>query len=166
MNIIWLLAPFVLLASAVWACEVTPIFSPGENVEAVALAEIQHAGLSIHCSLFGITNEVLGHALAAQAKAGLDVGLALDLNQSHNKASQHPKIARAGAQVTIKKTGILEHSKYCLFDGRTVLMGSWNWSARAQAQDNSDVLLKHCPLVAESFERNYQMIVERDRVRR
>jgi phosphatidylserine/phosphatidylglycerophosphate/cardiolipin synthase-like enzyme len=101
--------------------------------------------------------------MAEQARAGLDVGVALDLTQSRNAASQHRKIQRAGGTVTVKRTGILEHNKFCVVDGVTVLMGSWNWSARAQAQDNSDILFTDCPTIAARFEAAYASIVARDR---
>lgn len=164
MKVFWsLVGVFVLSVTTVWACEFTPYFSPTEDVQAVALKEIQDATTSIHCSLFGITNSVLGDALAAADKRGLDVELALDKTQSAGKASLDKVLKRAGLVVTIKKRVVLEHNKYCVFDGTSVLMGSWNWSNNAQKQDNSDILFKDCPDIAKAFEANYQMIYARDK---
>ena len=161
--IIPVLSVLLLSVSTIWACEITPYFSPAEDVQAVALKEVQAARTSIHGSLFGITNGVLADSLAAQAKKGLDVELALDKMQSAGKASLDKSLKQSGLVITIKKKQVLEHNKYVVIDGATVLMGSWNWSNNAQRQDNSDVLFKDCPEIAKAFEANYQTIYARDR---
>ena len=108
-------------------------------------------------------NSSLGNALAVRASQGLDVALALDKMQSAGKSSLHKQLKQAGLTITIKKKQVLEHNKYVVIDGTTVLMGSWNWSNNAQKQDNSDVLFKDCPEIAAKFEANYQTIYTRDR---
>lgn len=149
----------------IWAgaCEIIPLFSPFDDVEAALVAELQHAQTSIHASLFGISNETLTQVLAEKARHRLDVSIALDKRQSALKSDTHGRLHRAGAAVTIKKTTALEHNKFVILDGETVVMGSWNWSGNAQKQDNSDVIFRDCPDLAAEYEEAFQRIVERDR---
>jgi phosphatidylserine/phosphatidylglycerophosphate/cardiolipin synthase-like enzyme len=142
----------VLAVSTVWACEVQPLFSPYDKVDDAIHAYLVQASKSVHCSLYGITNLRLANDLIAAKKRGADVGVGLDKIQASGKHDLHDKLQAVGILVEIKPVATLEHNKYCVIDGATVIMGSWNWSNNAQKQDNSDVIITDCPKVAQAFE--------------
>ena len=154
---------FALSVSTVWACEVQPLFSPYDEVGEAIHAQLQGANKSIHCSLYGISNLRLAEDLIAAKNRGADVGVGLDKIQAAGKNDLHAVLQDAGILVEVKLVAILEHNKFCVIDGATVIMGSWNWSHSAQKQDNSDVIITDCPKVAEAFEAAYQQIIARDR---
>lgn len=151
-----------LLAQPVLACTLSPVFSPTDDVQAAILAEVLQAHTSIDCSLFGVTNLPLSQALERQARAGVMVRVGLDKKQAAGARDRHAALRRAGVQVAIKKSGVLEHNKFCVLDGETVVMGSWNWSASAQAQDNSDLILHRCETVTQAFQEAFARIWARD----
>src|SRR3989454_9722096 len=154
---------FVLAVSTAWACEVRPLFSPYDKVDDAIHAQLERASKSVHCSLYGITNLRLANDLIAAKKRGADVGVGLDKTQAAGQHDLHAKLKAAGIVVEIKPVSVLEHNKFCVLDGATVIMGSWNWSNNAQKQDNSDVIITDCPTVAQAFEAAYQRIIERDK---
>ncbi len=137
---------FVLAVSTAWACEVHPLFSPYDKVEDAIHAKLEGASKSVHCSLYGITNQRLANDLIAAKKRGADVGVGLDKKQAAGQHDLHDKLQAAGILVEIKPVATLEHNKFCVLGGAIVIMGSWNWSK-----------------VAQAFEAAYQRIVERDR---
>ncbi|MBA2253431.1 MAG: hypothetical protein H0W13_12140 [Nitrospirales bacterium] len=96
--------------------------------------ELQNAARSAHCSLFGISNKPLGADLAALAHRGVEVEVSLDRLQAAGKSDLHTYLEASGVRVEIKHTLILEHNKFCVLDGKTVIVGSWNWSKKAQKQ--------------------------------
>ncbi len=153
---------FVLAVSTVWACEVQPLFSPYDKVDDAINAQLLQASKSVHCSLYGITNLRLANDLIAVKKRGADVGVGLDKKQATGKSDLHAKLQDAGIIIEIKPKNVLEHNKFCVIDGVTVVMGSWNWTNSAQKQDNSDVIITNCPKVAQAFEAAFQRIMERD----
>jgi phosphatidylserine/phosphatidylglycerophosphate/cardiolipin synthase-like enzyme len=159
------LAPALLLslAAGALACAIVPLFSPQDQVASALLPELDAAKTSIHCSLFGLSHPGLLGGLTDASKRGVAVVVGLDKKQAALASSLHRQLRRGGATVLIKKTGVLEHNKFCLIDGQTVLMGSWNWSHTAQAQDNSELILRDCPDTAAHFERAFRRIMERDR---
>lgn len=139
------------------------LFSPYDDVEAAVLAEVGKAQESITCSLFGISNPDLAHALIGKAEAGIPVMVGLDKRQAGGEADLHEALQDGGVQVRIKKTLVLEHNKFCVIDGRTVVMGSWNWSQSAQKQDNSELILRDCPDQVRQFEAAFWRIWVRDK---
>jgi phosphatidylserine/phosphatidylglycerophosphate/cardiolipin synthase-like enzyme len=154
---------FVLSVSAVWACEVQPLFSPYDKVDDAIHVQLKQASKSVHCSLYGITNLRLANDLIAVKKRGADVGVGLDKIQASGKHDLHDKLQAGGILVEIKPVATFEHNKFCVLDGSIVITGSWNWSNNAQRQDNSDVIITDCPKVAHAFETAYQRIMERDK---
>ena len=157
---------FVLAVPTAWACEIQPLFSPYDKVDDAIQAQLEESRKSVHCSLYGITNLRLANDLVAAKKRGADVGVGLDKTQASGQHDLHTKLQAAGILVEIKPVATLEHNKFCVIDGDTVIMGSWNWSNNAQKQDNSDVIITDCPKVAQAFETAYQRIIERDRLRK
>ncbi|MGD0885238.1 MAG: phospholipase D-like domain-containing protein [Thermodesulfovibrionales bacterium] len=156
---------FLFVASTALAgdCSVTSYFSPYDNVEDVVVEHLSNAQTSIHCSLYGITNPNITSTLIDKIGAGVEVSLCLDKTQSAGRYSTHKKLEKAGADVVIKKVAVLEHNKFCVIDGKEVIMGSWNFSGSAQKQDNSEVLLTGCQDTIDSFETAFQRIYDRDK---
>jgi phosphatidylserine/phosphatidylglycerophosphate/cardiolipin synthase-like enzyme len=142
--------------------EPTALFSPYDDVEAAIHTELQKVASSVHCSLYGISNKTLAGDLEALAKAGKDVKIGIDHVQASGSHDLHEALRAAGVRVEIKPKHAAEHNKFCILDGQNVIMGSWNWSANAQSQDNSDLIFIQHPSLADKFEQAFQRIWLRD----
>ncbi len=158
---------FLLIAVPVYAqqsatCEITAYFSPWDNVIAPIHKELMAARKSVYCSLYGITNRYLANDLITLSHRGIKVIVGLDKRQAYGKYDLHSELADGGVTVIIKPRAVLEHNKLCVIDGKTVIMGSYNWSYSAQKQDNSDVIIKNCPQMGEAFVDECKRIYERD----
>ena len=156
--IIVLCFPFITQAQ----CTVEPYFSPYDNVEKVIVKRLSEAKDSIKCSLYGITNKRITETLINKKSEGLEVILCLDKTQSAGKHSTHKELENAGVEIVIKKTGILEHNKFCVIDNSRVIMGSWNFSESAQKQDKSQVDISGCNDVVKKFSAAFERIYKRD----
>lgn len=154
----WLLAA----SATAMACDVAAYFSPYDPVEDMLVAQVALANKSIHCSLYGISSARLAGVLIEAKTKGVEVGVGLDKLQASGPSDQHALLELAGVRVVIKKTSYLEHNKFCVIDGTTVLVGSYNWSVNAQTQDNSLVVLSDCLRAPAAFEAAYRRIMARD----
>lgn len=143
-------------------CDVSAYFSPQDNIEQIILSAMDKAKETVHLSLFGISNRRLADKLVDLKTGGINIVLCIDKKQAALKSDLHAYLKKNGIVVVVKKTGVLEHNKFAIIDSRVVVMGSWNWSASAQAQDNSDVIIKNCPDVVGVFEAAFQRIYKRD----
>lgn len=152
-----------LTSSAYAECTVAAYFSPYEDIEGLVVDELKVAGESIRCSLYGITNSRITEVLIDRVSSGVDIKLCLDKTQSAGKHSTHKELKEAGAEVVIKKTGVLEHNKFCVIDNKTVIMGSYNFSSSAQKQDNSIVVMSGCDETTKKFSKAFERIHKRDK---
>jgi len=66
-------------------CSIATYFSPYDNVEEVVHKILSGAKKSVHCSLYGITNERLASDLETLKAKGLDVEVGLDKKQASRK---------------------------------------------------------------------------------
>jgi phosphatidylserine/phosphatidylglycerophosphate/cardiolipin synthase-like enzyme len=152
-----------LTSSAYAECTIEAYFSPYEDIEGLVVDKLKGAGGSIHCSLYGITNNRITEVLINRVSRGIDIKLCLDKTQSAGKYSTHRELKDAGAEVVIKNSGTLEHNKFCVIDDKTVIMGSWNFSNSAQKQDNSIVVILGCDPITEKFNKAFMRIYIRDK---
>ena len=95
-------------------CRIESYFSPYDNIESLIVKRLSEAKESINCSLYGITNRKITAALIDKASNGVDVTLCLDKTQSAGKNSTHRELEDASVEIVIKKTGVLEHNKFCV----------------------------------------------------
>jgi phosphatidylserine/phosphatidylglycerophosphate/cardiolipin synthase-like enzyme len=153
----------LLSGSALAQCNVEAYFSPYDNVETVVVNRFNGAEEYVKCSLYGITNKKITETLIKKMSEGVSVMLCLDKIQSSGSSSKHKELEDAGADIVIKKSSVLEHNKFCVIDGKTVIMGSWNYSANAQKQDNSMVEITACGNIIGKFEDAFERIYNRDK---
>lgn len=158
---LWLAFP-VLSLGATDTCRIAGYFSPSDDIESVIAEELAKAQQTVLCSLYGISNKVITSGLLALLDRGVTVTICLDKKQSRLKSSTHHELARAGANIIIKRSAQpLEHCKVCVVDGRVVLEGSWNYSEAARLQDNTFNVISGCKLV-ERYDKAMKRIYERD----
>ena len=157
-----LIITILLLAASSWA-GVSVYFSPQDNCEKVWVNAIGAATNHIYVSCFGIENQRIADALIERAKRGIAVKVCCDKLQAAGKGSLTGQLKAAGIEVIVKKTAVLEHNKMMAIDGRSGIVGSWNLSDRAQAQDNSLVLFSGETNLVSQIETAWQAIYRRDR---
>ncbi len=162
LMVICLLIPVSACAHQTATCTMTAYFSPWDNVIVPIHRALLSAHKTVYCSLYGITNRYLAHDLINLERKGVTVEVGLDKREAHGRYDLHTVLEAAGITVIIKPRVVLEHNKLCVIDGRTIIMGSYNWSASAQKQDNSDVIIKNCPRLGKAFVGECKRIYERD----
>ena len=161
--IITMMFTFFVSATSSAQCRIESYFSPYDNIESMIVKRLSEAKESINCSLYGITNRKITAALIDKASNGIDVTLCLDKTQSAGKNSTHRELENAGVEIVIKKTGVLEHNKFCVIDNERVIMGSWNFSESAQKQDNSEIDISGCDDNMKQFRDAFERIYGRDK---
>lgn len=130
------------LGCLVSKAENTVFFSPGDNISKIITLEIAKANKSIDVAIFGFTDLDIAYALIKKHQQGVKVRVYRDKLQSKESGQKalNKLLVDAGIPLRVKETGILMHMKCMIVDGKTLLTGSYNWSAGAKKQDNDFII--------------------------
>lgn len=153
----------VLIGTNLVFAETKVYFSPYDDGEAQWISVIDSAKEYIAISCFGITNKNITAKLIEKQKAGVKVTLCDDRRSSMGRSDTCNVLRNAGVDVVIKKTWVLEHNKMIVVDGKNAIIGSWNLSGNAQAQDNSLAVFTDEPVIAEQVKAAIDRIYKRDK---
>jgi len=109
--------------------------------EPALLALINGAKVSILASIYSLTLGSVADALVAAAARGVQVRIVADATEAAEPTSLVPSLAQQGLDVHLWGAEYREcHAKVGIFDGKSVALGSYNWSNEAEL-DNVEVFV-------------------------
>ncbi len=133
------------------AASIQPVFSPGQS-EPALLHLIGSAHTSLDVMLYQFSYTPLQDALVEARRRGVTVRLILDPKIESNLFTAE-KLSLAGIQVRWANRDFAStHAKFLVADGRSVFVGSTNWSRHAMHMNREAAVLIHNPQIAASFQ--------------
>lgn len=131
-------------------------FSPrGGCTELVAQA-IGGAEHEVLVSTYQLTSRRIVNALVQAAHRGVTVRVVVDRSQELARASGLPAIRAARIPARIDRRHRIQHNKVVVLDGRSVVTGSFNFSASAEELNAENVLLLHDRGAAQRFRQDFE----------
>ncbi|PIO03951.1 hypothetical protein COT57_00015 [Candidatus Micrarchaeota archaeon CG09_land_8_20_14_0_10_55_25] len=125
------------------------VFSPNADAEITAL--LYSAQESIDAELYQFSNPELKAALVDAVARGVSVRLIMESRVESN----YETASFLSGKGILVKWGSLEytntHSKYCVVDGETVLVGSTNWSSRGMTSNREAAVIISDARIATDF---------------
>lgn len=132
-------------------------FSPRGGCTAAVVAEIAGARHSVELQGYSFTSEPIATALVQACRRGVDVRLLLDAAATGDERRQAIRVREAGASVDLDGKHGLAHNKIILIDHRTLITGSFDFTAEAEEQNAENVLILHDqPKLQSGYEENFQ----------
>jgi phosphatidylserine/phosphatidylglycerophosphate/cardiolipin synthase-like enzyme len=115
--------------------QIQAYFTPGTDCEDNIISRLTSAQ-SADIAVYAITNRRIVDAIFAAQARGATIRIITDRLQSAGRGSLAKELAAAGLPVR-KNRGPhkIMHNKFAVFDGRTVVSGSYNWTASASAKN-------------------------------
>ncbi|HEU5100526.1 MAG TPA: phospholipase D-like domain-containing protein [Roseiflexaceae bacterium] len=135
-------------------------FAPQDGVAAKIADRVAQAQQSIHFLAFSFTNDTIGQAMSARARAGVSVAGVFEKTGSETQYSEYGKMRRAKLDVLQDGNPYVMHHKVIIIDGRTVIFGSFNFSNNADRDNDENLLIVDDPTLAQSFEAEFQRVRE------
>jgi phosphatidylserine/phosphatidylglycerophosphate/cardiolipin synthase-like enzyme len=135
-------------------------FSPEDGVAAKIAGRVAQAQQSIHFLAFSFTNDTIGEAMRARAKAGVSVAGVFEKTGSETQYSEYGSMRRAKLDVLQDGSPYAMHHKVIIIDSRTVIFGSFNFSNNADRDNDENLLIVDDPILAQSFEAEFQRVRE------
>lgn len=130
-------------------------FSPKGKCSRLIVSTIENAEASILVMAYSFTSPQIAEALINAHHQGIDVKILIDKSQVNDGHSQLSYLATEGIPIFIDTTQGLAHNKVMIFDSRTVLTGSFNFTRAADNRNAENVLIIYDPTLAEAYRNNW-----------
>lgn len=141
-------------------------FSPDDDCEKQALAELKKARRSIRVAMYSFTSSSLARALVDAARRGVEVTIVGDAHQMSIGASEgvnsilrsEPSIRYVRGDNRLGNYSSVHH-KYAVVDDEVVLAGSFNWTAQANRYNDENLIVVKSKRLAARFVRDFAALV-------
>ena len=138
---------------------VQPMFAPENNVADQIAERIRTASLAIHFLAFSFTHDGIGQAVIERARAGVAVSGVFERTGSETRFSELGAMRQAGLDVYQDGNPYVMHHKVFVVDGRTTVLGSFNFSDSADRDNDENSLIVDDPVFAGLFEDEFQRVL-------
>jgi phosphatidylserine/phosphatidylglycerophosphate/cardiolipin synthase-like enzyme len=119
---------------------------------------IDSARYRIHVAIFSFTSDVLAEALIRAHMRGVEVLVVIELDQASVRGSEYGRLKASGVDVRIDGNPYLMHHKFMVIDDRSVVTGSYNWSAAAEDRNDENLVVIVSEDINHSYESEFQRI--------
>ena len=134
-------------------------FSPEDKIDTRLVSLVNNADESVHILAYSFTLDRLAEALINANMKGVKVRGVFDRESTEeNQGADFYKLAKARLDVTLDGDPGLMHMKVIIVDGKTVAFGSYNFTASAENRNDENVLIITDPVLAGSFEQEFERI--------
>jgi len=136
------------------------------NIQKVILEKLDSAEQSIFVAVAWLTDPIIFQKICKKAEEGVktELLLVLDKINSEQTSFNHKDLELYGGKVYFIPAdinGSIMHHKFCVIDSNTVITGSYNWSRKAQRNDENIVVSDDAAELAQQFTLEFQSIKKR-----
>ena len=132
-------------------------FSPGEACRDRIISLLDGAKKTADICVFTVTDNSVSERIAAAHKRGVRVRVITDNDKAYDKGSDAEKLERFGVPLRVDRSEHHMHHKYALFDGDTLLTGSYNWTRSAARYNRENVVVTEDPGLVAAFQRDFDL---------
>jgi len=136
-------------------------FAPEDGVTEHLLPLVRQAKKSIYFLAYSFTDDRLGQAMLERAKAGVTVAGVFESRGAETEYGEYPSMKKAGLGVWLDGNPYVMHHKVIIIDEETVELGSFNYSASADKDNDENALVIHNPDVARLYLEEFQRVRQR-----
>jgi phosphatidylserine/phosphatidylglycerophosphate/cardiolipin synthase-like enzyme len=138
-------------------------FSPREPVEAQIVALVEQAQQRVEFLAFSFTSDRLGDTLIARHAAGVAVRGVFERRNAGGLGSAYHRLQGAGLAVYPDGNCYTMHHKVIIIDGRIVITGSYNYSARAERTNDENTLIIVDAAIAQAYQAEFERVYRQAR---
>lgn len=130
-------------------------FTPGDDAQGAAVAEIGGAVRTILVQTYSFTSVPIARALVAAHDRGVVVRVISDRENETARYTALDYVANHGVEVRVDDRVRIAHNKVMVIDDRVVLTGSFNWTKAAQESNAENLVILSSPALAASYTANW-----------
>lgn len=133
-------------------------FSPGEDCRNRIIGLLKAARRTADVCVFTITDNGVSREIFEATRRGVEVRVITDNDKATDKGSDIFDLERAGVNVRIDRTEAHMHHKFAIFDGETLLNGSYNWTRSAFTHNEENILVTDDARLIRAFQSEFDTL--------
>ncbi|HKY56005.1 MAG TPA: phospholipase D-like domain-containing protein [Anaerolineales bacterium] len=145
------------------------LFSPDDIVVSRLTQLITEAQENISFLVYSFASEDLGTNIRTKATNGVTIGGVLEFDPVNpNQSDPNPNLMdelnhfrQAGLNILLDRNPEVMHHKMMVIDGRIVVLGSYDFTKRAETDNDENVLIIHNEMIAQKFMEEFQRVQSR-----
>jgi phosphatidylserine/phosphatidylglycerophosphate/cardiolipin synthase-like enzyme len=138
-------------------------FSPEDDFEQRLLELVEGAKESIQFLAFAFTNKNLSDALIQKYQEGVSISGVFDKKQDSGflkRYSKYTTLLQNGLNVKLDGNRQTMHNKVFIIDSKTVVTGSYNFTIKANNENNENILVIHNKEFANRYIKEFNEIYD------
>jgi len=143
--------PEVTVAAEAW-------FAPGDACLDRLHGLLRGATSSLDVCVYTVTDDRIAAALLDAHRRGVAIRLLSDNVKSTDLGSDVDRLEQAGIPVAVDRGPGHMHHKFVVVDGRTLGVGSYNWTRSAATENHEDLLVTDHPDLVEAFAAEFETL--------
>lgn len=133
-------------------------FSPDDDCPRRIIELIERRHERIDICVFTITHDRIAAAIQRAHDRGAAVRLITDNDKADDLGSDIYRLRMAGVPVRLDKTRHHMHHKFAIFDRKTLVTGSFNWTRSAALHNEENLIVTSDPTLVRDFARVFDRL--------
>ena len=133
-------------------------FSPTDNCTNKIIRLFQTARSRADVCVFTITDDRIKDAILDAHQRGILVRIISDNDKSNDLGSDIYQLERAGIPVRCDRTDYHMHHKFAIFDNKTLLTGSYNWTRSAARNNEENFIVTADRHLVQRFDSEFEQL--------
>lgn len=138
-------------------------FSPSGGCQDAIISEISRSQKTIDIAMYYLTTREIAQELVKAKDRGVSTRIVLDQSQENMSSSKSRYLIKRGFDVKYYVGPGLMHNKFAIIDGRSLITGSFNWTARADAENEENLLIMTDKDLIKKYQDRFEYLWERSR---
>lgn len=130
-------------------------FSPGSECKSAILHELEKAEQQIDICIFTLSDNDISNKIIDRFNRGVNVRILSDNEKLLDKGSDIEFLKNKGIPIKIDQTRHHMHHKFAIFDNKSVLTGSYNWTRSAELYNHENIIISTDQKMISKFKNEF-----------
>lgn len=133
-------------------------FSPGTGCLHTIQRCLREARQRIDICVFTLSDDRIAEEVLAAHRRGIAIRIVTDNDKEYDAGSDISRLRDAGIAVAVDRTDAHMHHKFAIFDGTSLLNGSYNWTRSAGQYNEENLVLSNDPQLLGDFAARFEKL--------
>lgn len=144
--------------------QVEVFFSPQDNCAREIISRIDDAKSSVYIAMYFFTSRPIAQVLVKAKDRGVDVKVCLDKEQPSYEYSKSEYLHNKRINMRLIGGSGIMHHKFCVIDEHMVITGSYNWTARADLENDESLVVINSREIAKKFLKEFNQLWQGEKI--